>query len=117
MTFRDVESIGRALADVESTTTWGKPSLKVRGKMFVCLSAHKSAEPDTLVVRMEIDQRDALIADAPDVYYLTDHYRDHPYVLVRLSRVSGDALRELVMGAYRFVRGEMSKKRKAGLKG
>jgi hypothetical protein len=65
---------------------------------------------------MKIDQRDALIADAPDIYYLTDHYRDHPYVLVRMQRVRGDVLRELVTGAYRYVCGEMSKKRKAGLK-
>lgn len=59
MTFRDVEAIGLALADVESTTTWGKAALQVHGKVFACLSAHKSVEPDTLVLRMEVDQRDS----------------------------------------------------------
>ena len=112
-TFRDVEAIAAALPDVESTTTWGQPALKVRGKLFACISAHKSAEPDTLVIRMGIDERDALIADAPDVYYLTDHYRNYPYVLVRLSRVGADALRELVTGAYRFTCAELSKARTA----
>ena len=29
--FKTVESIGRTLADVEVTTTWGQPTLKVRG--------------------------------------------------------------------------------------
>jgi hypothetical protein len=110
-TFRDVEAIAAALPDVESTTTWGQPALKVRGKLFACMSAHKSAEPNTLVLKMGSDERDALIADAPDVYYLTDHYRSYPYVLVRLSRVGADALRELVTGAYRFTCAELSKKK------
>jgi len=51
--FKTVESIGRTLPDVEVTTTWGQPTLKVRGKMFVCIASHKSAEPNTLVVMMD----------------------------------------------------------------
>jgi len=102
-TFTTVESIGRTLPDVEMTTTWGKPTLKVGGKMFVCIASHKSAEPNTLVARMDIADRDALIDDDPDTYYLKDHYVDYPCVLVRLSRVRADALRDIVTGAYRYV--------------
>jgi len=102
-TFKTVESIGRTLPDVEMTTTWGKPTLKVGGKMFVCIASHKSAEPNTLVARMDIADRDALIDDEPDTYYLKDHYVDYPCVLVRLSRVRADALRDIVTGAYRYV--------------
>ena len=105
--FNAVESIGRTLPDVEITTTWGKPTLKVRGKMFVCLASHKSAEPDTLVVMMDFADRDALIADDPDTYYLKDHYVSYPCVLVRLSHVHADALRDLVVGAHRFVSGRV----------
>lgn len=101
--FKMVESIGRALPDVEVTTTWGQPSLKVRGKMFVCMAAHKSAEPNTLVAMMDFASRDALVEDDPDTYYLKEHYLNYPCVLVRLSRVGADALRDLVTGSYRFV--------------
>lgn len=103
ISFTIVESIGRTLPDVESTTTFGKPALKVRGKMFVCIASNKSAEPNTLVVMMDFADRDALIADDPDTYYLKDHYLGYPCVLVRLSRVRADALRDLVIGAHRFV--------------
>jgi hypothetical protein len=103
ISFKIVESIGRTLPDVESTTTWGKPTLKVRGRMFVCIASHKSAEPDTLVVMMDFAGRDALVADDPDTYYLKDHYVGYPCVLVRLSRVRADALRDLIVGAHRFV--------------
>jgi hypothetical protein len=34
-TFAAVEAIGRALPDVEVTTAWGQPALKVHGKMSV----------------------------------------------------------------------------------
>lgn len=109
--FAPVAAIGRALPDVEVTTSWGKPALKVRGTMFVCIASHKSAEPDTLVVMMDIADRDALIADDPDTCYLQEHYVGYPCVLVRLARVNADALHGLVVGAHRHVLEKKAKKR------
>jgi hypothetical protein len=101
--FKLVESIGRTLPDVEVTTTWGKPALKVHGRMFVCIASHTSAEPDTLVVMMDFADRDALLEEDSDTYYLKEHYVGYPCVLVRLSRVHPDALRDLVIGAHRYM--------------
>ena len=111
--FKRVEKIGRTLPDVEVTTTWGKPTLKVRGRMFVCIASHKSAEPDTLVVMMDFAQRDALIADDPETYYLKEHYVAYPCVLVRLGRVHPDALRDLIVSAHRYVSGKIRRKSSA----
>ena len=115
-TFKAVESIGRTLPEVEVTTTWGQPTLKVRGKMFVCIASNKSAEPNTLVVMMDFADRDALIEDDPGTYYLKDHYLNYPCVLVRLSRVHPDALRDLVIGAHRFVSAKARKKKRSTAK-
>ena len=109
-TFKTVEAIGRTLPDVEVTTTWGKPALKVKGKMFVCIASHKSAEPNTLVVMMDFADRDALLEDDPDTYYLKEHYVNYPCVLVRLSHIHPDALRDLVIGAHRFVSAKARRK-------
>jgi hypothetical protein len=109
--FKTVENIGRTLPDVEVTTAWGQPALKVRGKMFVCMASHKSAEPNTLVVMLDIPDRDALIADDPGSYYLKDHYLNYPCVLVRLSHVRLDALRDLIAGAHRMVGATARRKR------
>ncbi len=111
--FKAVESIGRTLPDVEVTTAWGQPSLKVRGKMFVCIASHKSAEPNTLVVMMDFADRDALLEDDAGTYYLKDHYVNYPCVLVRLSRIHPDALRDLVIGAHRFVSATARKKKRS----
>lgn len=112
--FKLVESIGRTLPDVEVTTSWGQPALKVRGRMFVCGAAHKSAEPNTLVVMMDFADRDALLEDDPDTYYLEEHYVNYPCVLARLSRIRPDALRDLLIGAHRFVSTKRGKKKPAG---
>jgi hypothetical protein len=88
---------------VEVVTSWGVPALKVRGKMFACVAINKSAEPNSLMVRMAFADRDALIEDDPATYYLKDHYAPYPCVLVRLNRVSHDALRDLLAGAHRFI--------------
>jgi len=114
--FKAVEAVGRTLPDVEVTTMYGQPALKVRGKMFVCIASHKSAEPNTLVVMMDFPDRDALIEDAPGTYYLKDHYLNYPCILVRLSRVHRDALRDLVIGAHRFVSAKATKKRQSTVK-
>ena len=109
--FKHVEAIGRTLPGVEVTTSWGQPTLKVRGRMFVCIAANKSAEPNTLVVMMDFADRDALIEDDPATYYLKDHYLNYPCVLVRLSRVHPDALRDLVTGAHRYISVKAGKKK------
>lgn len=101
--FAVVESIGRTLSGVESSTTWGSPSLKIRGRMFVCLASHSSAEPDTLVVMTDFAQRDAMLDEEPERYYITKHYIDYPCVLVRLARVDRDVLQDLIVGACQFV--------------
>jgi hypothetical protein len=102
-TIAAVEAIGRTLPDVEVARSWGVPALKVRGKMFACVAINKSAEPNSLMVRMAFADRDALIEDDPATYYLKDHYAPYPCVLVRLNRVSHDALRDLLTGAHRFI--------------
>jgi|SRR5271170_1932561 len=111
VTFDIVREIGLALPDVEDSTMYGKLALKVRGKLLTCLAIHKSAEPGSLVVRIDFEQRAGLLAEAPETYYVTDHYRNYPTVLVRLSRIRIDQLRDLLGASWRFVTSQSQKKR------
>ena len=98
-----VRSVGLGLPDVEAVTKYdGSPMLKVAGSFMAGLATHPSAEPDTLVVRAGLEEREWLMADAPDTYYLTDHYRRYPLILVRLSQVDRDALRDLLSVSRRL---------------
>jgi hypothetical protein len=101
--FDTVRDIGLALPGVEESTAYGAPALKVHGKLLACVPANRSAEPASLAVRMDFDDRAELLAADPDVYYVTEHYVGYSAVLVRLSRVNPDVLRDLLGMAYKFV--------------
>jgi hypothetical protein len=103
--FDTVRNIGLTLPGVEASTAWGEPALKVRGKLLACVPTHHSAEPGSLMVRVDFDDRAELLAAAPDVYYVTDHYLGCSAVLVRFSRVRQDVLRDLLGMAHKFVTG------------
>jgi hypothetical protein len=67
-----------------------------------------------MVVRMDMGQRDLLIEEDPETYYLTDHYVGYPCVLVRLSRVSPEALGDLIRGAHRYISEKTPARRATG---
>src|SRR5256886_16481063 len=72
--FDTVRKIGLALPGVEESTAYGSPALKVHGKLLTCIAINRSAEPGSLAVRVDFDDRAELLAADPDVYYVTDHY-------------------------------------------
>lgn len=114
MTLAAAMKIGASLPDVEVTTTWGAPAIKLSGTLVACQAINKSAEPNSLVVRVTEDQRDALLQEEPATYYLTDHYAEYSCVLVRLGKIRADALRDLLQGAWRFVDANATRRRKKG---
>src|SRR5246127_819936 len=103
--FDTVRKIGLAFPGVEDSTAYGSPALKVRGKLLACVPTHRSAGPGSLAVRVDFDDHAELLAADPDIYYVTDHYLNYTAVLVRLSRVTLDVLRDLLGMAHKFVAG------------
>jgi hypothetical protein len=101
MDFDVVREIALALPGVEESRLHGFPSLKVSGRLLSCPAIHKSAEPNSLTVRIGFDDRAELIAAEPEIYYFTEHYAKHPTVLVRLDRINRKSLRALLALAYR----------------
>jgi hypothetical protein len=103
VTFDIVRKIALALPGVVESTAYGSPALKLRGKLLACVPAHRSAEPGSLVVCVGFDDRAELLAAAPGAYYVTDHYLPYEFVLVRLSEVNPDELRDLLRMAHNFL--------------
>jgi hypothetical protein len=101
--FEEVRKVGLDFPGVEASVRYdGSPVLKVGGCFMAGLATHHSAEPQTLVLRSSFEDREWLIADAPDVYYLTDYYRKYPLVLVRMRRVDREALHDLLSVSRRL---------------
>jgi hypothetical protein len=101
--FAIVRTLGLALPDVTAGTRYdGAPVLKRGGAFMAALAVDPSAEPDTLVVRCAREERQYLLDEAPDIYYVTDQHRKHPVVLVRLSRIDREALRDVLTMSWRL---------------
>ena len=100
--FDTVRNIGLTFPGVEESTAYGSPVLKVHGKILAGIAVNRSAEPGSLMLCVDFDDRVELLAADPEVYYVTDHYVGN-VVLVRLSRVNPDLLRDLLGMAYKFV--------------
>jgi hypothetical protein len=101
--FDVVKSVGLSLPGVEAATRYdGSPVLRVGGAFMAGLASHESAEPDSLVVRSTFEDRQWLLDDAPETYYITDSYRKHPVVLARLAHLNREALRDLLAVSRRL---------------
>jgi hypothetical protein len=97
VTYDDIRRIALTLPGVQEGTSYGTPALKVRGKLMIRL--HEDG--DKIVLKMPFDRREELMSADPETYFITDHYRDYPWVLVGLAKVQIDALRDLLLIAYR----------------
>jgi hypothetical protein len=111
--FNAVRQIALQLPDVVESTTYGSPCFKARGELMTCIAIHSSAEPDSLAVRVDLEARAEMLADAPDVYYLTDHYVNYPFVLVRMNSLAHGALKDLLGMAWRLTTAKKAEKRAA----
>lgn len=88
------------LPGTEAATAYGTPSVKLMGKIF---SRWRTEAEGGLAIRCDFLDRQILLQANPDAFFLTDHYRDYPMVLVRLDRIGQEALTDLTRRAWRLV--------------
>ena len=114
ITFDTVCEIGEQLPGTEVGSAYGSPALKVNGRIYAVIAINKEAESNSLAVYLaDFEQRVALLAEDPDAYYVKPHYEPYPIVLVRLARVTRDALEDLLRGAHRVVSSKPPARRRA----
>lgn len=98
VSFAEASKFARTLPGVSESTSYGTPALKVDGKLF----ARLKEDGETLVLRMDWVNRDLLLRGEPDLFFLTDHYVNYPWILLRLTRVTKKRLMELLEDAWRL---------------
>ena len=97
-TWATVKKLGKRLPEVEESTWYGTPSLKVGKRSFVRLR-----EDDVIVVLIDIEEKEILLRAEPETFFTTPHYDGYPAMLVRLSAIEPDELGELLEGSWRRV--------------
>ena len=96
VTFETVRQLALALPGVEEGTSYGTPAWKVKGKLF----ARQHQDGESLVIAADFADREALMEEDPETFYITDHYLNYPWVLVRLAKVRRDQLPDLLRHAW-----------------
>jgi len=93
-----LRALAAALPGAEESRSYGTPAFRVRSKLF----ARMHQDGESLVLRCEPDEREVLLAASPEVFFVTDHYREHPFVLARLDSISPEQLAEVFEHAWRL---------------
>ncbi len=97
VTFEQVERMALGYPGVVARSSYGTPGLYVGSKFMARLR-----EPDVLVLKpVEDDEQRFLMETQPQAFFLTDHYRGHPAILVRLSKVEAGQLAGLLDQCWR----------------
>jgi hypothetical protein len=92
-----VQAIVRELPGTEESSAHGRSGFKVGKKFLLAFNEEENA----IGIRISMDERELLMEQAPEIYYVTDHYRPYPAVLVSLARVSEKELRQLIERRWR----------------
>jgi len=98
--YQRVCEIARKLPGVEESTSYGTPSLNVKGRIMCRL---RTEAEGALALRCDFLDRQILLQADPDVFFVTDHYLNYPMILIRLDKVRRTALPDLVRRAWRMV--------------
>jgi hypothetical protein len=96
MTFEQVRLLALALPKADEGTSYGTPAFKVAGKLFARL--HQDGE--SLVVKIDPGERTMRMKADPKTFYITDHYLNYPWILVRLASVDPEDLRDMLEEAW-----------------
>ena len=96
-TWSTVCKLAMKLPGVEEGTAYGTPALHVRKKFL----ARLKEDGESVAIKVDFSDRDLLLELDPAAFYLTDHYRPYPAMLVRLKQVRLDLLEQLLEQAWR----------------
>jgi hypothetical protein len=108
VTFDDVRKLALAWPEVEDGTSYGTPALKVRKKLL----ARLKEDGDSLVMpSVPLEERAMLVESRPRIFYFTDHYRDYPIALIRLSKATRATVEPFLRRRWR----ELASKQAVGL--
>jgi hypothetical protein len=101
VTWEQVVEMAAAYPGVVAKPSYGTPGLYVASK-FMARLRERDQGSDVMVLKpIHEDEQQFLIETSPDAFFLTDHYRGYPTVLIRLSKVQCGQLAELIEGCWR----------------
>ena len=95
----DIRSLALEFPEVEEKLTWEvHATFRVRDKIIAILSEDESEAR----IKSTKEEQEAMLASDPETFYMPSHVGQHGWIGVRLKRIDGDELRELLEEAWRM---------------
>ena len=98
MTREEVHAIIMSFPEVAEGTSYGYPAYKAFGKFFTRI---RKDDASVVLGSVPIDERELLCELDPDTFHFTDHYKNWPFVLARISSIEPEQLRSFLMRTWR----------------
>ena len=87
--------IALSLPGTEEVLWFKKPAVFVHGQ-FLTKVHHKE---DAMTLRVSsMEMRDMMLEAEPKLFYITDHYRNFPFILARLAALDRKTLKAMLVG-------------------
>ncbi|HEY4076910.1 MAG TPA: hypothetical protein VGM26_08260 [Rhizomicrobium sp.] len=84
-----------SIAGSEERPWFHKPSVFIHDRFLT--KVHEKEEAMVLQVG-SMEMRDMMLEAEPKLFYITDHYRNFPFVLARLKTLTPKVLKEILAG-------------------
>lgn len=84
------------LSHTESSTSYGGPTVRVRGKPFV----YPGREKGSFAIACPLDEKELLMETDPETFWETDHYRGWPAVLTRFGSADRERIETVIVRAW-----------------
>lgn len=111
-TWEDVRRIALSLPDTSDGESWGNHSFLVHGKQFAWSRPLNKADlrrlgdtppPEGPIVAAyveDLDDKDALVTEEPDLFFTIEHFTGFRAVLIRLDRIGVERLEDVLTDAW-----------------
>ena len=109
VTWDDVVALASELPEVEVSTSYGTPALKVAGKLKGRLRTDSDGS-----FAVQTSDKEALVASDDPAYFTTPHYDGYNYILINLELADAGELVELLDDAWHIAAPATVRKRRSG---
>jgi len=100
VTAAQLRKIALSFPEASEKTSYGKPAFAVGKKFFTRLRAEDNS---IVFIVDDLHTRDMMLELDPKTYFITDHYKDYPSVLVRMERITQDELCAMLERRWRKI--------------
>ena len=99
MKWDEFVALARELPEVAESSSYGRPSIKVRGKF---MAGYNPGEKAFVLRIASVEDQSFLCEMAPEIYFITDHYKGYPAVLMRPAKLTKKEARGRLLNAWRL---------------